>query len=95
MSRLACTCASSLIILLSLSAFQTAVAFAEYRFLQLKPEDKEEGEKASLEDQDFAKVCEMTIAFQGYMTSIHGGDEARRARIERIRDDKFKEASSS
>lgn len=71
------------------------MAFAEYRFLQLKPEDKEEGEKASLEDQDFAKVCEMTIAFQGYMTSIHGGDEARRARIERIRDDKFKEISSS
>lgn len=75
------------------SAFQTAVAFAEYRFLQL--EDKEEGEKASLEDQDFARVCEMTIAFQGYMTSVHGGDESRRARNERIRDDKFKDGSSS
>lgn len=78
----------------SFSAFQTAVAFAEYRFLQLNPEDKDEGEKASLEDQDFAKVCEMTIAFQGYMTSIHGGDEARRARLERIRDDKFKDGLS-
>ncbi|KAG6358093.1 hypothetical protein INS49_013977 [Diaporthe citri] len=72
---------------------RNAVAFAEYRFLQL--EDKEEGEKASLEDQDFARVCEMTIAFQGYMTSVHGGDESRRARNERIRDDKFKDGSSS
>lgn len=86
---------SLLIIMLPLAAFQTAVAFAEYRFLQLKPEDKEEGEKASLEDQDFAKVCEMTIAFQGYMTSVHGMDEIKRARNERIRDDKFKDSSST
>lgn len=71
------------------------MAFAEYRFLQTKPEDRYEGEKASLEDQDFAKVCEMTIAFQEYMASVHGGDESRRARIERIRDDKFKDGSSS
>lgn len=84
-----------LMIMLPFLAFQTAVAFAEYRFLQLNPEDKEEGEKASLEDQDFAKVCEMTIAFQGYMASIHGGDEAKRARLERIRDDKFKDGSGS
>lgn len=77
------------------SAFQTAVAFAEYRFLQMSPEEKAERGKASLEDQDFGKVCEMTSAFQGYMASIHGGDESRRARIERIRDDKFKDGSSA
>lgn len=87
--------ASLLIILLSPSAFQTAVAFAEYRFLQLSPEEREgEDGKATLEDQDFAKVCEMIIAFHEYMNSIHGGDEARRARMERIRDDSFKEISS-
>lgn len=58
------------------------MAFAEYRFLQTKSEDKYEGEIASLEDQDF-------------VTSIHGMHESTRARIERIRDDKFKEGSSS
>lgn len=70
-------------------AFQTAVAFAEYRFLHLKPEEREEGEKASLEEEDFARVCEMTMAFQRYMDSVHGGNEAKRARIHGIRNDAF------
>lgn len=78
------------LIKIPIPAFQTAVAFAEYRFMQTKPEDRYQDE-ASLEDQDFAKVCEMTIAFQEYMASVHGGDESKRARLERIRDDKFKE----
>lgn len=37
----------------SILSIQTAVAFAEYRFLQTKSEDKYEGEIASLKDQDF------------------------------------------
>ncbi|KAH6950276.1 P-loop containing nucleoside triphosphate hydrolase protein [Fusarium avenaceum] len=42
------------------NAFQTAVALAEYRFAM--SEDKEEGDKACLEREDFQQVCEMTGA---------------------------------
>lgn len=45
------------------------MAFAEYRFLHLKPEEREEGEKASLEEEDFAKVCEMTSAEGSFISS--------------------------
>ena len=47
------------------------MAFAEYRFSQLSPEEKNEmGERACLEAQDFAKVSEMTMAFKKYLKSI-------------------------
>lgn len=65
------------------------MAFAEYRFLKVKPEDNVEGEKASLEEADFAKVCEMTAAFQRYMDSVRGINEAMRARRDGIRNDSF------
>ncbi|KAG8169823.1 hypothetical protein KVR01_000568 [Diaporthe batatas] len=53
------------------NAFQTAVAFAEYRFSQLSPEEKDEvGGRACLEAQDFAKVSEMTMTFKKYLKSI-------------------------
>lgn len=56
---------------LNLTAFQTAVAFAEYRFSQLSPEEKDEvGGRACLEAQDFAKVSEMTMTFKKYLKSI-------------------------
>lgn len=52
-------------------AFQTAVAFAEYRFSQLTLEQKEEvGDRACLEAQDFVRVSEMTMAFKKYLRSI-------------------------
>lgn len=61
----------------------------------MTPEQRKARGKASLEDQDFAKVCEMTIAFQEYMTSIHGIDVSDRAKLEGIRDDTFKDESST
>lgn len=57
--------------ILSVLAFQTAVAFAEYRFSQFSPEEKEQmGDRACLEAQDFFKVSEMTMAFKKYLKSI-------------------------
>lgn len=47
------------------------MAFAEYRFSQLTPEEKQEmGDRACLEAQDFVKVSEMTMAFKKYLRSI-------------------------
>lgn len=69
------------------AAFQTAVALAEYRFA--KDEDKEPDAKASLEREDFEKVCEMTGAFRKYLNSVSGLDESGRARIDQARNDAF------
>lgn len=61
---------------LHVQAFQTAVAFAEYRYFQLSPQEKEEmGERACLEAQDFEKVREMTMAFKKYLKSIKKDEE--------------------
>ncbi|KAH8198581.1 hypothetical protein TruAng_007262 [Truncatella angustata] len=69
------------------NTFQTAVALAEFRFTQLS--DKEEGDKACLEREDFEKVCEMTGAFKKYLQSVSGFDEAQRARNDLARNDQF------
>ncbi|KAK7728803.1 hypothetical protein SLS63_006411 [Diaporthe eres] len=69
------------------NAFQTAVAFAEYRFAHT-PDDQRD-EKACLEEEDFAKVCEMTGAFKHYLHSISGRDESMRARSDQARNDSF------
>ncbi|XEV04991.1 hypothetical protein FSHL1_010278 [Fusarium sambucinum] len=65
------------------NAFQTAVALAEYRFAM--SEDKEEGDKACLEREDFQQVCEMTGAFKNYLESLNDADESRRARMDLAR----------
>ena len=70
------------------NAFQTAVALAEYRFLQ--EENKEEGEKARLEQEDFEKVYEMNSDFKEYMDSISGTDESGRAKQARERNDEYR-----
>ncbi|RFN54455.1 p-loop containing nucleoside triphosphate hydrolase [Fusarium flagelliforme] len=67
------------------NAFQTAVALAEYRFAM--SEDKEEGDKACLEREDFQQVCEMTGAFKKYLKSLSGFDEAERALNDEARKD--------
>lgn len=47
------------------------MAFAEYRFSQIPPEEKEQiGNRACLEAQDFFKVSEMAMAFKKYLKSI-------------------------
>lgn len=68
-------------------AFQTAVAFAEYRFAHTPADQRDE--KACLEEEDFAKVCEMTGAFKHYLHSISGRDESMRARSDQARNDSF------
>lgn len=73
-------------------AFQTAVALAEYRFVER--ENQEDGDRAFLEWEDFEKVCRMTGAFKGYLQSVHhGDDEAQRARNELARNDAFVESN--
>ncbi|KAL1854480.1 hypothetical protein Daus18300_011401 [Diaporthe australafricana] len=69
------------------NAFQTAVAFAEYRFAHAPADQRDE--KACLEEEDFAKVCEMTGAFKRYLQSISGQDESGRARSDQARNDNF------
>lgn len=55
-------------------------------------EDKEEGDKACLEREDFQQVCEMTGAFKKYLKSLSGGfDEAGRALNDEARIDNLKE----
>ncbi|KAK6857300.1 hypothetical protein PG995_007487 [Apiospora arundinis] len=72
------------------NTFQTAVALAEYRFV--RRETQEEGDKASLDWEDFEKVCRMTGAFKDYLQSVHqGADEFQRARNELARNDAFTE----
>ncbi|KAK8054425.1 hypothetical protein PG996_013726 [Apiospora saccharicola] len=72
------------------NTFQTAVALAEYRFVQR--ENKEDGDKASLDWEDFEKVCRMSDAFKGYLQSVHGADESERAIRDVARNDAFIES---
>jgi hypothetical protein len=66
-----------------ISAFQTAVALAEYRFLQrkknLKPGDDDADLGPELDQEDFESVREMTSQFQEYLNKVHGLDEHARA----------------
>lgn len=48
--------------------------------------EKEEGEIAVLEGEDFRQVCEMTMDFREYLTEVNEGkDEEERARADRLR----------
>jgi hypothetical protein len=67
-------------------AFQTAVALAEYRFVNQT--DKEPGDRAQLEEEDFSNVCDMAGAFRNYLKDVAMGlDEDQRAANERSRND--------
>ena len=67
-------------------AFQTAVALAEYRFLTKPQAEKEDGETAVLEEEDFKQICDMTLKFKEYLIEMNEGqDEEMRARLEKIR----------
>ncbi|KAH6640175.1 hypothetical protein F5144DRAFT_589712 [Chaetomium tenue] len=69
-------------------AFQTAVALAEYRFLTKPLEEKDEGETAMLEEEDFKQICDMTMKFREYLTEMNEGqDEEMRARSDKLRAD--------
>lgn len=57
------------------NAFQTAVALAQYQFAMLPPEDKEEGDKAELDERHFEEVCEMATSFKKYLKKVHQQDE--------------------
>ncbi|KAK0659202.1 hypothetical protein QBC41DRAFT_262521, partial [Cercophora samala] len=55
------------------NAFQTAVALAEFRFLQKTDKGKHEG--PTLDQKDFEQVCDMTRQFKEYLHDLHGLDE--------------------
>ncbi|KHE83152.1 P-loop containing nucleoside triphosphate hydrolase protein, partial [Neurospora crassa] len=55
------------------NAFQTAVALADFRFLQI--EDKDENDVPTLDQEDFEEVCSMMIKFKDYLKDLHGKDE--------------------
>ncbi|KAK0716572.1 hypothetical protein B0T21DRAFT_454345 [Apiosordaria backusii] len=65
------------------NAFQTAVALAEFRFLQKANKSKDEG--PTLDQRDFEQVCEMTRQFKEYLQDLHGLDEESRAYNARAR----------
>jgi hypothetical protein len=71
----------------SITAFQPAVALAEYRFAEKK--NKEENERVILAGKDFEEVCEMSASFKEYLTSITGTNGAEWARTDGARDDYF------
>lgn len=61
-------------------AFQTAVALADFRFMQI--EDKDENDVPTLDQEDFEEVCDMMIKFKDYLKDLHGKDEDERAHKE-------------
>ncbi|KAK7742340.1 hypothetical protein SLS53_004485 [Cytospora paraplurivora] len=63
------------------------VALADYRFFT----SQNKTGRATLERQDFEKVCATTDAFKKYLSSIPMADEAKRALKERDRNDNFLE----
>ena len=65
------------------NAFQTAVALAEYRFLQ-KP-NKGKNDHPTLDQRDFEQVCNMMRQFKQYLIDVHGHDEEERAFLARAR----------
>lgn len=75
-----------------ITAFQTAVALAQYQFAML--EDKEEGEKATLDREHFEEVCAITTHFKDYLKRVHMGDEQDRAIRAKYRNDDDEEWNS-
>ncbi|KAK4665174.1 uncharacterized protein QC763_510590 [Podospora pseudopauciseta] len=66
-----------------LRSFQTAVALAEFRFLQKT--DKKEHDGPTLDQKDFEQVCQMRRQFKEYLHDLHGLDEEGRAYNARAR----------
>ncbi|EGO55981.1 hypothetical protein NEUTE1DRAFT_124269 [Neurospora tetrasperma FGSC 2508] len=62
------------------NAFQTAVALADFRLMQI--EDKGEHDIPTLDQKDFEEVCNMMIKFKDYLKDLHGKDEDERAHKE-------------
>ncbi|KAK3489913.1 P-loop containing nucleoside triphosphate hydrolase protein [Neurospora crassa] len=62
------------------NAFQTAVALADFRFMQI--EDKDENDVPTLDQEDFEEVCNVMIKFKDYLKDLHGKDEDERAHKE-------------
>lgn len=79
----------------SFTAFQTAVAIAQYRAIQGRDEGSGNEEDGSaleqgftLDQSDFEEVCEMTREFKQYLTKANKGqDQETRAFNERARND--------
>ncbi|GAB1312437.1 hypothetical protein MFIFM68171_02647 [Madurella fahalii] len=68
------------------NAFQTAVALAEYRFHTKPKSEKAEGDIATLEEEDFKQICDMTIKFKQYLAEVYeGSDEEARAAADKAR----------
>ncbi|KAM0550859.1 hypothetical protein ACHAPJ_008723 [Fusarium lateritium] len=59
------------------NAFQTAVALADYRFLQNR--DSSNQEQPTLDQRDFEQVCAMMQQFKSYLINVHNMDEGQRA----------------
>jgi hypothetical protein len=57
----------------------------------LEQKDKDEGDKARLDIEDFEQVYEMTSAFKEYLQSVSGLNESERARVELARNDGFQD----
>ena len=65
----------------SRSAFQTAVALAEY------DAEKDEEGKILLKDTHLSSIVDMSRDFKAYLDETHGADEDKRAAILQIRHD--------
>lgn len=57
------------------SAFQTAVALAEYRFLTKPEMEKTDGDLAILNEADFKQVCDRAMKFKNYLNGVNEGDD--------------------
>ena len=66
----------NLLIIEIYTAFQTAVALAEY-----EAEKDEEG-KILLKDTHLSSIVAMSKDFKDYLVKLHGADEEKRAAIE-------------
>ena len=65
------------------SAFQTAVALAEFESA------KDEEGKTLLKESHIMQIVRMSKEFKTYLRELHRGDEAKRADRQRIRYDEF------
>lgn len=58
------------------TAFQTAVALADYRFIQLGTmRSSSYYGMSTLDSDDFKQVCKMTQDFKSYLMAVHGPQE--------------------
>lgn len=66
-------------------AFQTAVALAEFRYLE--DPNKTDEDCPTLDQRDFEEVGNMMRQFKDYLVGVHGADEHGRAFLGRARRD--------